>query len=119
MSELSGCIILYTRDSSHYPAFRTRITALGGTTYHLPLMATAPQPLSAADRTILESSDTLVFTSAAAVQHLLAQYPLRGQQTIAIGTATAAALPCPPNFVVLAMLGVWVVSLRLKALFLR
>ncbi|RKW09097.1 MAG: hypothetical protein D8H94_17795 [Cardiobacterium sp.] len=97
MSELSGCIILYTRDSSHYPAFRACITALGGTTYHLPLMATAPQPLSAADRSILDSSDTLVFTSAAAVQHLLAQYPLRGQQTITIGTATAAALPCPPN----------------------
>ena len=97
MSELSGCIILYTRDSSHYPAFRARITALGGTTYHLPLMATAPQLLSAADRTILDNSDTLVFTSAAAVQHLLAQYPLCGQQTIAIGTATAAALPCPPN----------------------
>lgn len=97
MPELSGCTILYTRDSSHYPAFRARITALGGTTYHLPLMATIPQPLSAADRTILDGSDTLVFTSAAAVQHLLAQYPLRGQRTVAIGTATAAALPCLPN----------------------
>ena len=80
MSELSGCIILYTRDSSHYPAFRAHITALGGTTYHLPLMATVPQPLSAADRSILDNSDILVFTSAAAVQHLLAQYPLRGHR---------------------------------------
>ena len=93
MSELSGCIILYTRDSSHYPAFRACITALGGTTYHLPLMATAPQPLSAADRTILDNSDTLVFTSAAAVQHLLAQYPLRGQQTIAMDTAPGSRCP--------------------------
>ena len=97
MPELSGCIILYTRDSSHYPAFRNRIAALGGTTCYLPLMATIPQPLSAADRAILDDSDTLVFTSAAAVQHLLAQYPLRGQQTVAIGSATAAAMPRPPD----------------------
>ena len=99
MNELSGCTILYTRDAAHYPAFRDRIAALGGTALHLPLMATRARSLSAAERTILDHSDTLVFTSAAAVRHLQEQYPLRGQQTVAIGEATAAALPpeLPPG----------------------
>lgn len=97
MNELSGCTILYTRDAAHYPAFRERIAALDGRVLHLPLMATRVQPLTATDRTILDHSDILVFTSAAAVRHLLEQYPLRGQQTVAIGEITAAALPQPSN----------------------
>ena len=96
MNELSGCTLLYTRDAAHYPAFRARITALGGTTLHLPLMATRAQALTTADRALLNRSDYLVFTSAAAVRHLIEQYPLRGQQTVAIGETTAAALPSPP-----------------------
>ena len=97
MNELSGCTLLYTRDAAHYPAFRARIAALGGSALHLPLMTTRALPLIDADRTILDHSDVLVFTSAAAVHHLIEQYPLRNQQTVAIGKTTAAALPSPPT----------------------
>ena len=97
MNELSGCTLLYTRDAAHYPAFRARIAALGGSALHLPLMTTRVLPLSATDRAILDHSDVLVFTSAAAVHHLIEQYPLRDQQTVAIGKTTAAALPSPPT----------------------
>ena len=97
MKALTHCTILYTRDAAHYPAFRDRIADLGGTALHLPLMATRTRSLSAAERTTLDRSDILVFTSAAAACHLQEQYPLRGQQTVAIGKATAAALPQPPN----------------------
>ena len=97
MNELSGCTLLYTRDAAHYPAFRARIAALGGSALHLPLMTTRVLPLSATDRAILDHSDVLVFTSAAAVHHLIEQYPLRNQQTVAIGKTTAAALPSPPT----------------------
>ena len=97
MNELSGCTLLYTRDAAHYPAFRARIAALGGSALHLPLMTTRALPLINADRTILDCSDVLVFTSAAAVHHLIEQYPLRNQQTVAIGKTTAAALPSPPT----------------------
>ncbi len=99
MNELTGCTLLYTRNATHYPAFRDRIAALGGTALHLPLMATRAQALMAADRAILDGSDTLVFTSAAAVRHLIEQYSLRGQQTVAIGETTAAALPSPPAII--------------------
>ena len=81
MKALTHCTVLYTRDAAHYPAFRDRIADLGGIALHLPLMATRVQPLTAAERAILDHSDTLVFTSAAAVRHL------RGDRRRATATA--------------------------------
>ncbi|MDO4643932.1 MAG: uroporphyrinogen-III synthase [Cardiobacteriaceae bacterium] len=97
MRELDGCTILYTREKAQYLSFRQQITELGGNTLHLPLMSTHRLPLSADEQHHLSHCDTLIFTSANAVHHLLSQYtPANQQQSIAIGIKTAKALPFPP-----------------------
>ena len=107
---LAGCHIAYSRSSSHYESFRARATALGASCEALPLMATRPLPLTAGDRAALAGAEALVFTSAAAARHLT--YPLGQQEIVAIGPATAAALPrvdvaAPPPFNSEALLAAW------------
>lgn len=90
---LQGCHILYTRAAAHWAHFQQRITQLGGSCEHLPLLEFCRLPLHEAQRLFCAQSHIWLFTSRNAVEHFFAQNPPPpARQIIAIGHATAQAL---------------------------
>lgn len=88
MPDLTGKTILYTRNAAQFPAFAASVMQHGGRALHLPLMDTRAIPAGAWPK-----ADSFIFTSAAAAYHAdLSQLPAHAY-LIAIGEATAAALP--------------------------
>ena len=90
---LSGCHLLYTRNRAHWQRFAPHARRLGAIPWHLPLMDTRRETLDARALHHCEHADALVFASANAVIHLLAQYrPKDRQMLVSIGEKTAASL---------------------------
>lgn len=114
---LQGCRILYTRSKQHWLQAEPLLRQLGAQPYHLPLLDTKMQPLSAKALEQCRKADDLVFVSAQAVQHFLAQYqPVFQQNLIAIGMKTVDALTAhaqtrflvaPPPYNSEALLRIW------------
>lgn len=114
VESLRGCRILYTRSKEHHDAFLQKIARLAGEVYTLPLLDTEMLLLSVSAKKWTEEADILLFTSANAVRHLLAQYQPQPRQTlVAVGKQTAAALPfaktiiAPPPYNSEALLRIW------------
>lgn len=114
---LSGCHLLYTRSHAHWHRFAPCVRRLGAIPSHLPLMDTRREPLDAGALQQCAQAEALVFTSANAVIHLLAQYrPQHKQMLVCIGEKTAAALSdagyreilvAPPPYDSEALLNIW------------
>lgn len=90
---LQGLHVCYTRDPKHLPPFRAKLNSLGAQVSALPLLTLLPLQLTPKDHQQLQEADSLIFTSANAVQHYFRQtHPKAQQQLISIGEKTTQQL---------------------------